>query len=189
MSHVVGREVVHGPRRPLGTAGDQAMPTSLPARAEVRGAHSVCLAAHISGGFKSRSARGHGPISNGGGHGSPAGARGRYGAPDTGTQAKAGDSQGGPEAPSCRTPEGRAPTARWGLKGLRRTPGSSSRGAIPTMHRSAHDGAWSRRHDGGDGAGFHPIAPRCVRTTRGGRAVCDLGRPGLVRTAGLVDIV
>ena len=57
--------------------------------------------------------------------------RGRYGEPYTGTKAKAGHRQGGPEATSCRTPEGRAPTARWGLKGLRRTTGSSSKGAIP----------------------------------------------------------
>ena len=149
----------------------------------------MCLAARVSGGLKSRSARDHGPISKGGGKASPAGERGRYGAPYTGTKAKAGDSQGGPEATSCRTPEGRAPTARWGLKGLRRTTGSSSMGAIPMMNRSAKDGEWSSLHYGGEGAWFHPIAPRCVRTTRWGRGAGDPGRPGIVRTAGMVDIV
>jgi hypothetical protein len=104
---------------------------------------SACLAARISGGLKSRSARGHGPISTGGGHASPAGERGRSGEPDTGTQAQAGDRQGGPGATPRRTPEGRAPTARWGLKGLRSTTGSSSTGALPQMNRSATDGAWS----------------------------------------------
>ena len=86
--------------------------------------HSVCLAAHVSGGFKSRSARGHGPISKGGGNASPAKAGGRYGEAYTGTQAKAGDSQGGPGATSTAALEGRASTARWSLKGLRRTTGS-----------------------------------------------------------------
>jgi hypothetical protein len=42
---------------------------------------SVCLAARVSGGLKSRSVRDHGPIAKGGGHASPAGERGRYGAP------------------------------------------------------------------------------------------------------------
>jgi hypothetical protein len=41
--------------------------------------HSVCLAAHVSGGFKSRSVRGHGPISKGGGNASLAEGGGRYG--------------------------------------------------------------------------------------------------------------
>jgi hypothetical protein len=157
--------------------------------ASVRSAHSVCLAAHVSGGLKSRSARGHGSISKGGGHASPAGERGRYGEPYTGTQAKAGHSQGGPGAISRRTPEGRAPIARWGLKGLRRPTGSSSRGGIPRMNRSAKDGAWSSRHYGGEGAWFHPIAPRCVRATRWGRDECDPGRPGTVQTAGMVESV
>lgn len=96
-----------------------------------RSRHSVCLAAHASGGFKSHSTRGPGLISNGGGSASPAGERGRDGAPDTGTNAKAGHRQGEPAAPSGGTPEGRAPTARGGLQGLRRTPGSSSRGGPP----------------------------------------------------------
>ena len=86
--------------------------------------HSVCLAAHVSGGLKSRSARGHGLISKGGGNASPAKAGGRYGDAYTGTKAKAGDSQGGPGATSTDALEGRASTARWSLKGLRRTTGS-----------------------------------------------------------------
>jgi hypothetical protein len=39
----------------------------------------VCLTVDASGGFKSRSARGPGPISEGGGNASPAGEDGRYG--------------------------------------------------------------------------------------------------------------
>ena len=91
-----------------------------------RKGHSVCLAAHVSGGFKSRSARGHGLISKGGGNASLAEGGGRYGDAYTGTQAKAGHSQGRPEATSTvlDTSEGRASTARWSLKGLRRTTGS-----------------------------------------------------------------
>jgi hypothetical protein len=70
---------------------------------------------------------------------------------------------------------------------LRRTTESSSRGAIPQMHRSAQDGAWSSRHDGGEGAWCHPIVPRGGRATRGGRGAGDPGRPGIVRTAGMVE--
>jgi hypothetical protein len=91
---------------------------------EVSRGHSVCLAARVSGGLKSRSARGHGSISKGGGNASLAEVGGRYGEAYTGTQAKAGDSQGGPEATTKKASEGRAPTARWGPKGLRRTTGS-----------------------------------------------------------------
>jgi hypothetical protein len=40
---------------------------------------SVCLTVDASGGFKSRSARGPGPISEGGGNASPAREDGRYG--------------------------------------------------------------------------------------------------------------
>ena len=85
--------------------------------------HSVCLAAHVSGGLKSRSTRGPGSISKGGGNASPARERGRYGAPYTGTNAKAGDRQGEPGATSWSSLEGRAPPVREGLKGLRRTTG------------------------------------------------------------------
>jgi len=40
---------------------------------------SVCLAAHVSGGLKSHSARGPGSISKGGGNASPAGVDGNFG--------------------------------------------------------------------------------------------------------------
>jgi hypothetical protein len=130
----------------------------------------VCLAAHVSGGLKSRSTRGPGSISKGGGKASPARERGRYGAPYTGTNAKAGHRQGEPGATSCSPLEGRAPTARWGLKGLRRTTGSSSMGAIPTMNRSAKDGEWSSLHDGGEGAWVPPRRTRvCAGDTVGKR--------------------
>src|SRR3954453_21431800 len=47
--------------------------------AEVSRGHSVCLAAGVSGGLKSHSVRGPGPISEGGGNASPARVDGRYG--------------------------------------------------------------------------------------------------------------
>src|SRR5690349_24597886 len=46
---------------------------------EVSRRHSVCLAAGVSGGLKSHSVRGPGPISEGGGNASPARVDGRYG--------------------------------------------------------------------------------------------------------------
>jgi hypothetical protein len=48
------------------------------------------------------------------------------GAPElypNGTKAKAGYSQGEPEATICSTPEGRVSTVRWNPKGLRRSTG------------------------------------------------------------------
>jgi len=39
MMHVLGREIVAGPRGPRGTTAYQAEPKALPARPEVRGAH------------------------------------------------------------------------------------------------------------------------------------------------------
>lgn len=41
MCHVAGREILPGPRWPLGTVTYKAKPKSLPARQEVRGAHST----------------------------------------------------------------------------------------------------------------------------------------------------
>jgi len=84
----------------------------------------VCLAACVSGGLKSRSARGHGLISKSGSNASLAEGGERYGEIYAGTNAKAGNSQDGPEAVSCGPSEDRASTARWSLKGLRRTTGS-----------------------------------------------------------------
>jgi hypothetical protein len=80
--------------------------------------YSVCLAARVSGGLKSRSVRDHGPISKGGGHASPAGERGRYGEPYTGTQAKAGHSQGGPEATVSQDSGGQGAHREVGSEGL-----------------------------------------------------------------------
>ena len=62
-------------------------------------------------------------VSKGGGNASLAGVRGRYGEAYTGTKAKAGHSQGGPEATARRTSEDRVPTARWDPKGMRRSTG------------------------------------------------------------------
>jgi hypothetical protein len=68
--------------------------------------------------------------------------------------AKAGKRIGRPGATIDDSLEGRAPTARWGPKGLRRTTGSQSTGAIPTdepvgPRRSKVEPAlWGRRHLG-----------------------------------------
>jgi hypothetical protein len=118
--------------------------------------HSVCLAAYVSGGLKSRSARGHGLISKSGGNASLAAGGGRYGEVYPGTKAKAGYSQDGPAATACSPAEGRASTARWSLKGLRSTTGSYSTGAILTRNRSAQAGEWSSLHYGGEGIRVPP---------------------------------
>jgi hypothetical protein len=57
------------------------------------------------------------------------------------------------------------------------------------MNRSAEDGEWSSLHYGGEGVWFHPIVPRCLRATRWRRGAGDPGRPGIVRTAGRVEMV
>jgi hypothetical protein len=131
---------------------------------------SVCLAACVSGGLKSRSARGHGSISKSGGNASLAEGGGRYGEVYTGTKAKAGHSQDGPAAASCNLSEDRASPARGSLKGLRSTTGSYSKGAIPERNRSAQAGEWSSLHYGGEGALVPP--PRttvCAGDTVGKR--------------------
>jgi len=119
--------------------------------AAVSRGHRVCLAVCVSGGLKSRSARGHGLISKSGSNVSLAKGRGRYGEVYPGTKAKAGDSQDGPVATSCSSLEDRVSTARWNPKGLRRTTGSYSKGAIPPRNRSAQAGEWSSLHYGGEG--------------------------------------
>ena len=116
----------------------------------------MCLAACVSGGLKSRSARGHGSISKSGGNASLAKGRGRYGEVYTGTKAKAGNSQDGPAATSCSALEDRVSIARGNLKGLRRTTGSYSKGAIPPRNRSAQAGEWSSLPYGGEGAVVPP---------------------------------
>jgi len=44
------------------------------------------------------------------------------------------------------------------------------------MNRSAEDKEWSSLHYGGEGIWFPLVKPRCVRTTRCGRILCDPGR-------------
>lgn len=100
-------------------------------------------------------------------------ARGRYGAADTGTTAKAGHRPGGPGATSCRTPEGRALAGRRGPQGGRSPTGSSSRGDNPRMKRSAQAGEWSSLHDGGEGMRVPPHRTRvCAGDTVGKPEVC-----------------
>jgi len=65
--------------------------------------------------------------------------------------------------------EGRVSTSRWNPKGLRRSSGRESMGAIPTMNRSAKEGARSSRHYGDEGVIHPPLEPRCVRPARSGR--------------------
>ena len=74
---------------------------------------------------------------------------------------------------SVRTGEGRVSTARWNPKGLRRSSGPESTGAIPMMNRSAKEGARSSRHYGDEGVIHSPLEPRCVRPARSGRARRD----------------
>lgn len=62
-------------------------------------------------------------------------------------------------------------------------------GDIPMMNRSAKDGQWSSLPYVGEGVGFQPIVLGCVRATRWGRGVCAPGRPGIVRTGGMVEIL
>jgi hypothetical protein len=69
--------------------------------------------------------------------------------------------------------EGRVSTVRWNPKGMRRSSGPQSMGAIPTMNRSAKEGARSSRHYGDEGAIHPPLVPRCVRAARSGRARRD----------------
>lgn|SRR3990172_4750431 len=57
---------------------------------------------------------------------------------------------------STKVGEGRVSTARWNPKGLRRSSGPESMGAIPTMNRSAKEGARSSRHYGDEGVSIHP---------------------------------
>src|SRR5215510_7644505 len=74
---------------------------------------------------------------------------------------------------SIHVEEGRVSTARWNPKGLRRSSGPESMGAIPTMNRSAKEGARSSRHYGDEGVFHPPLGPRCVRPARSGRTCRD----------------
>jgi hypothetical protein len=69
--------------------------------------------------------------------------------------------------------EGRVSTVRWNPKGMRRSSGPQSMGAIPTMNRSAKEGARSSRHYGDEGVIHPPLVPRCVRVARSGRTRRD----------------
>src|SRR3954452_21375743 len=64
---------------PLGTRVVASTSLQAAVRAGVGQGHGVCLAAGVSGGLKSHSVWGPGPISEGGGNASPARADGRYG--------------------------------------------------------------------------------------------------------------
>jgi len=68
-----------------------------------------------------------------------------------GTNAKAGHSQDGPKATFGSLSEDRVLPVRGDLKGLRRTTGSYSKGAILPRNRSAQAGEWSSLHYGGEG--------------------------------------
>jgi len=74
---------------------------------------------------------------------------------------------------SMEIEEGRVSIVRWNPKGLRRSSGPESMGAIPTMNRSAKEGARSSRHYGDEGVFHPPLEPRCVRPARSGRTRRD----------------
>jgi hypothetical protein len=78
-----------------------------------------------------------------------------------------------PRWPRNGIEEGRVSTARWNPKGLRRSSGLESMGAIPTMNRSAKERARSSRHYGDEGVIHPPLGPRCVRLARSGRTRRD----------------
>ena len=54
-------------------------------------------------------------------------------------------------------------------------PGRNQRERSRAMNRSAEDGEWSSPRLGAKAHGFHPVAPRCVRATRWGRASVTQG--------------
>ena len=88
----------------------------------------------------------------------------------------------------CRA-EGRAPGATQGPKGLRRTTGLQSTGAILTMNRSAKDGAWSSPHYGGEGTWVPLRRTKVFAGDTVGKSVSDLGRPGIVQRIGMAGMV
>ena len=95
-----------------------------------------------------------GVISKGGGNASPA-ARERYGETSTGTKAKAGYSQGGPEAVSTELRMAGRPSRGGVRRACGEVPGRS-RGGHPMTNRSAKGGARSSLHKGGEGVLIHP---------------------------------
>jgi hypothetical protein len=119
------RENLAGDAKGKGTSGAnrEAESTDAPERGGLP--RSVCLTVDASGGFKSRSARGPGPISEGGGNASPARAEDeRYGEATKAQRRKPGNGYADLEPHRRFSLEGRAPAVRWGPKGLRRTTGS-----------------------------------------------------------------
>ena len=90
--------------------------------------------------------------------------------------------------PAATSLEGRAPATRRGPKGLRRTTGRNQPELSRQINRSAKDGARSSPHYGAKAFGFHSVAPRCVRATRWGRCVNDLGRPNIVQRKGMAGV-
>ena len=117
-------------------------------------------------------------ISKSGGNSSLAGEGGRYGEAYTGTKAKAGYSQGEPEAISCKSPEGRVSTVRGIRRACGEVPGRSRWGNPRRTGRpkagEVEPALWRRRRS------HSPAVPRCLRTARYGRAVRDLRRTGRV---------
>jgi hypothetical protein len=159
-----------------------------PGAAVSRG-HSVCLAACVSGGLKSRSACGHGLISKSGvrshwpkeEEGREKSTRARRRKPDTAKMDlqpplvvlwRTGCSPRGESGRVCGAPPGRTRRER-SHRGTGRP--KLGNGRACTMEAKAK--------------GFLPSVPWCVRATRWGRDPHDPGRPGRVRRAGRVAIV
>jgi hypothetical protein len=94
------RENLAGDAKGKSTSGSncEAESTDAPERGGLP--RSVCLTADASGGFESRSARGPGPISKGGGNASPAGEDGRYGEASEAQRRKPGNGYADLKPPS-----------------------------------------------------------------------------------------
>jgi hypothetical protein len=97
-----------------------------------------------------------GAVSESGGNASLAGASGRYGDLYTGTKAKAGYSQGGPEATAQQCSGGQGVHREVESEGPEEKYRAVIEGATPTMNRSAKGGARSSRQYGDEGVLIHP---------------------------------
>src|ERR1700686_1422549 len=117
-------------------------------------------------------------ISESGGNASLAGASGRYGDAYPGTKAKAGYSQGGPEATEYSG--GQGVHRKMESEGLEEKYRAAIDGGSLTDEPVAESGGraepalWGRRRTPS------PTAPRWLRAARRGRTTCDLRRAGSV---------
>jgi hypothetical protein len=125
-------------------------------------------------------ARMRGAVSESGGNASLAGESGRYGEPYTGTKAKAGYSQGGPEATTLLVSGGQGVHREVESEGHEEKYRAVIDGGDPDDEPvgqrwgKVESALWRRRRS------HSPTAPRCMRAARYGRPARDLGRTGRV---------